>query len=391
MIKSVVASLAGFETDCSILNHLGRFMRTNSPRERGFTLVELLVVIAIIGVLVGLLLPAVQAARESARRMSCSNNSKQISLAVLNYESANRRFPANYFGPSISAPPNGHGFYSWLVPILPFMEQQPLYDSILLSGPMCDPASFGSSSAYKHNVISSSHPNALAASTIVPSFLCPSDTVTRTLAMGSSSPAPGNYAANIGWVRGTTGPNGTMPGLSQSNGAIPIVNVSRPSGWYKTEMRTGDFTDGMSTTVMLSERLINNSQAITFGFPATTLSFCAGSLSATRPLSGWVNYCIDVTDPDPVYSTPHGKAWISGWSLAGNTYMHVLPINSRNCHIYGGEENGNNLVTPSSRHTGGVMCAYADGHVSFTNANINMNVWWSVGSRNGGEVASTEE
>lgn len=108
-------------------------MKNRSPQRSGFTLVELLVVIAIIGILVGLLLPAVQAAREAARRMSCSNNFKQIGLALHNYHSAYKNLPMNSGGTYEN--PRGGDFHnrfnlSWLVGILPFIEQQGLWDQI---------------------------------------------------------------------------------------------------------------------------------------------------------------------------------------------------------------------------------------------------------------------
>jgi prepilin-type N-terminal cleavage/methylation domain-containing protein/prepilin-type processing-associated H-X9-DG protein len=364
----------------------------------GFTLVELLVVIAIIGILVALLLPAVQAAREAARRMSCSNNQKQLGLAILNYESAHRRFPVTSTGPTFSTVPNGSGFYSWMVGILPFVEQQSLYESIRFEHPMGDPTSYASSGDYKRYRVSSNHPNAVASEVIIPGFLCPSDSVSLFFESGAAKTAPGSYAANIGWVRGTSGIQGNSTVLSQMNGAMPVINVSRSSSWFSSKIQSGDFTDGMSSTVMLSERIINNATLVQgpFGMtlpnrlPTTMLSYCAGSVGPTRSLQGWVNYCKDVSEPDPVYSIPHGRSWISGWTLSGNTYMHVLPINTRNCHLYGGEDNGNNLITPSSRHNGGVLSTYADGHVSFVQSSIDMAVWWAIGTRNGGEVASAE-
>ena len=98
--------------------------------KRGFTLVELLVVIAIIGILVGLLLPAVQAAREAARRMQCSNNLKQHGLALLNYESTHKRFPAGFTDYFNANPVGRDGGWSWMAAVLPFMEQNALYQSL---------------------------------------------------------------------------------------------------------------------------------------------------------------------------------------------------------------------------------------------------------------------
>ncbi|MCA9133857.1 MAG: DUF1559 domain-containing protein, partial [Planctomycetales bacterium] len=95
-------------------------------RQRGFTLVELLVVIAIIGVLVGLLLPAVQAAREAARRMQCTNNLRQLGLAVHNYESANRRLPSGWIANNLRGEPG----WGWAAALLPFMEGSNLHQQI---------------------------------------------------------------------------------------------------------------------------------------------------------------------------------------------------------------------------------------------------------------------
>ena len=101
------------------LQQIGYGMSTTKRNRLGFTLVELLVVIAIIGILIGMLLPAVQAVRSSARRMSCANKVKQLALAVHNYESAQMTFPLNQVGAGKKA--GGPGYYSWLVPLLPYI------------------------------------------------------------------------------------------------------------------------------------------------------------------------------------------------------------------------------------------------------------------------------
>lgn len=364
-----------------------------SENRRAFTLVELLVVIAIIGILVGLLLPAVQAAREAARRMQCSNNLKQLGLAVHNYESSHRAFPLTTTGPSQETPHLGSGFYSWLAMVLPQIEQGPLYNSIQFGESMVDSKSFSTSSDYRLLEISDTHPNARAAAAVIPSFLCPSDSVVETGTMGSGGAAPGSYAGNVGWVRGTTGISGSTP-LARSNGAMPLVNPHSPDQWQVPKIGFGSFSDGTSNTALISERLINNAtgmasphgtQIVGDTTPAT-LSFCAGAGSRSRSLDRWVNYCGGVSVADATYSLPHGRSWISGWTLASNLYMHVMPINARNCHLYGGEDDGTNMVTASSRHVGGAQIVYADGHVAFVSENTDSVVWWSIGSRNGGET-----
>jgi prepilin-type processing-associated H-X9-DG protein len=175
---------------------------------------------------------------------------------------------------------------------------------------------------------------------------------------------------------------------------MPVITPSHPDPWQVREIGLRDFIDGTSQTAMLAERLIHNSQVIAGPFGSVlpgnlkegVLSYCGGS-GANRSLADWNRFCGSVSGADPLYSIPHGRAWISGWTLAGNTYMHVLPINKRNCHIYGGEDDGNNMVTPSSNHPGGVMVTYADGHVEFISNAIQLPLWWAMGSRDTGDVA----
>ena len=364
-------------------------------QECGFTLVELLVVIAIIGVLVGILLPAVQAAREVARRAQCMNNLKQVGLGLHNYHSAYKAFPFH----STAAAANGtacqNGFYSWLSMILPQVEQAPLYESIDFGIGMSDRCDQGNSSDYRSVLISSSHPNAAAAATQVETFLCPSDFLVPSLGAGTAPPAPGSYAANIGWPMGSFIPGMGGP-IRKHNGFLALRNLKSPVDWHVGRVAMRDITDGLSNTAAVSERLM---QSLTptkspFGFeyyqvgPAGAeplMSYCAGSTGSSRDLGRWITYCGSVTAPDPAYSKPHGRAWISGWTFAANTYMHVFPPNERNCHLYGGEPTGENIVTASSRHVGGSQTLMGDGRVVFLTDSIDRQVWWSLGSRNGAE------
>lgn len=217
----------------------------NYRKQNGFTLVELLVVIAIIGVLIGLLLPAIQAARESARRTSCRQNMKQIALALLNYEANRKIFPAAVTGDPDVMPCNSDVAVkrqNWVVSILPFFEQQSVYDAFDLSKSPADLV------------------NANARSTRIQTFLCPSDVLNRVPFNGRSGGettaygenwARGNYGANSSlWFLGNDGNNGTDNGSSPENWANPI---RRGVMGFNTAVRVAQVTDGTSKTAMILE------------------------------------------------------------------------------------------------------------------------------------------
>jgi prepilin-type N-terminal cleavage/methylation domain-containing protein/prepilin-type processing-associated H-X9-DG protein len=221
------------------------------PRKGGFTLVELLVVIAIIGVLVGLLLPAVQAARESARRTSCVNNLKQVGLAVVTYESARKLLPKgrdtrSEGGVAEGDPPRIREGYSWSFRLLPFMEQQAIFDSYVPGAP----------------VFSGS--NARAMRTPVGGFYCPSRRAPasdRNFDNNNGSPpaggtgvaAGGDYAANAGAYYTFSSPD-DYPGdesaspMNEPKYAGPIHTFSR--------VRAAQVSDGLSKTFAIGERHI---------------------------------------------------------------------------------------------------------------------------------------
>jgi len=378
----------------------------NSDLDRGnfgFTIVELLVVIAIIAILVALLLPAVQQAREAARRTQCRNNLKQIGLAIHNYHDVHNVFPINTTGSIQSGASCESGFYSWLALILPQMEQSNLYDSIDFNTAGMDSCDQTYSADYGRLTISSGHINAKAAATVVPAFLCPSDSYQATGNMGTAEPAPGSYAANAGWPEGTTGPDGALPALEVQNGFMGTINPKFPPGttwgskWCQPKISFEDVTDGLSNTVAVSERMINSLRVVPGWFgdmleytpqtPEGLLSYCGSSTGRPRSLPAWNTFCGSVSHPDPTYTKVHGRSWMSGWTFAANTYLHAMPINHRNCHLFGGETYGMNIATPSSHHAGGVHVLYGDGHVSFINENIDLKLWWEIGTRNGAETS----
>jgi len=226
---------------------------TGSRRGRaphaGFTLVELLVVITIIGILIALLLPAVQQAREAARRTKCSNNLKQLALAVLEYEEARKIFPPATTWP---APPdmdragNGNFGPNWVILILPFLEQQTLYNSFDLTRPITDAANEG------------------PRSTVLAVMRCPSDIYSLEPFNGSGHGDTRHL--NDNWARGNYGANAGVGMLSWSAHCGNISGhgcSARPQNWGHRKIRgvmggnisstMADIKDGASNTIMLAE------------------------------------------------------------------------------------------------------------------------------------------
>jgi len=348
--------------------------------------VELLVVIAVIGILVALLLPAVQAAREAARRMQCTNNSKQMGLAFHNYHDVYKQLPLTM--PGGGKPAAGGcttGFYSWMAYILPYVEQSPLYDQIDFNIEMAD-------SGACHNVfdasISASHRNAKAAHTAVPLYRCPSDGSGdhgNAVVMGSSDPASDNYAANAGWPSYSRGIQGerAAPGATY-NGLISMATPAVRVAWHPGGgIRFADVTDGLSNTAAIAERLIMRAQDAEGILNADPVLLSHHTTERARTQAQIWDNC-HLAHNDLFYSAFQGRAWISGWTLTAPTYMHVYTPNVRNCHYHGGEGNGDNIVTPSSRHPGGVNVTMGDGRVTFVADTIDREVWWKLGSRDDG-------
>lgn len=204
-----------------------------------FTLVELLVVIAIIGILVGLLLPAVQAAREAARRMQCSNNLKQLGLALLNYESSHKKFPIGFRDTAATGALLYDGGWSWASAVLSFIEQNALYNTLDLR---YHPYGTGSDPAGK---------NTLAMAQVIPSFRCPSDISPLTTgnnggnANGTSAIAVSSYCGVLGAFDGQwCQVSGSVNLRGPRNHGLLVVNESRS---------ISAVTDGTSNSLAIGE------------------------------------------------------------------------------------------------------------------------------------------
>ncbi len=217
-------------------------MPISSPRRmRGFTLVELLVVIAIIGVLIALLLPAVQQAREAARRMQCSNQLKQLGLAMHNYHDTYQVFPPGSVNLSTTSAAN-QNLTNWAIAILPYIEQAALYEQ------------------YDHSVHNSHASNEDVLKTILPAMLCPSDVGSEVLVTPSqlvgTDIAPGSYKGNIGRrFRGANGyfdyPPYAGTYTAAERASIGPLHVSGVNGL--TCERFATITDGSTNTLLIGE------------------------------------------------------------------------------------------------------------------------------------------
>ncbi len=377
-------------------------------RSYAFTLVELLVVIAIIGILVGLLLPAVQAAREAARRMQCQNNLKQLGLASLNYESANKVFPSMMNGPIVQ-PANwggswesSRGHHSAFLQMLPYIEQAPLYDRIS-SGPqeggMTMARPFGPHSLRPYSSYQAR----------ISSFLCPSDPG-ATGNGWSSDQAPISYATNFGdSSKGNDGRHNGEWGSFNARGMFSIVwaepGVRNQEGTGKGK-KMGAVSDGTSNTLLFSEITVYNGLGKLHGHyvvvPAADFTAAPIICKNQRGPGGELLH----TGNGGTYALPsshhrHGESWASGFTMISG-FTAVLPPNAPSCANERGEwQEG--LYSANSYHTGGVNAVLVDGSVHFISEAIDTGdlsrpvptsgptpygVWGSMGTSSGGEVTN---
>jgi prepilin-type N-terminal cleavage/methylation domain-containing protein/prepilin-type processing-associated H-X9-DG protein len=376
-------------------------------KRQGFTLIELLVVIAIIAVLISLLLPAVQSAREAARRAQCVNNMKQIGLAVHNYVSTNDAIPPS----AIASTTQNYQDQGVLCRLLPYLEQGPDYNGInFLYGVRGIWVVGGAWNAPPMDVSAWAgdwgRSNATANITYVQAFLCPSDADNggnNTLFIDGQNRliCTTDYYWNVGTSRFFNG--GFVNGPSYSPGVLDFEILNGAPCANKT-IKIATFTDGTSNTAIMSESLQSDS-----GQEATSRGL---RMVYSQPGPLWKSFTSTPGNPADWQAAQYCQNtalsdqywWKGEFALSGghNIYSHTQTPNRRSCYwaninqfpatssdqdFAGATQT---MVAASSVHPGGVNVLFMDGSVRFVKNSVSFATWYAIATVAGGEIVSAD-
>ena len=345
-------------------------------RHRGFTLIELLVVIAIIAVLIGLLLPAVQAAREAARRTQCVNNLKQLGIALHNYHDTLGCLPFGKGADYMNIDPTAPMYARWsaLSQLLQFLEQKPLFDSSNFSLPPEVPEIGAMGMGFMPAYQNPNRANMTVSRIQLQTFICPSDAGVTGDWLGVT-----NYAGNEGsWL---------CDACEAMPSTIAPGELPRGPFYNRSCVRLSGMVDGTSQTAMFSERRRGRGTSD----PRSDMFQMGSAMS----LNQTYQMCTSL-DPSMamVLSSRVGAAWAIG-DMTCSTYNHVGGPNSRTCASMGGMMSSMSdmavQLPPSSWHPGGVNLLMGDGTVRFIKDSIALTVWRGLSTRDGGEVVSSSD
>jgi prepilin-type N-terminal cleavage/methylation domain-containing protein/prepilin-type processing-associated H-X9-DG protein len=377
-------------------------------RSGGFTLIELLVVIAIIAVLISLLLPAVQSAREAARRAQCTNNLKQIGLGLHNYHSAHNAFPPGRMSPDCilngalcsggnytsyafvnsGTPGMWAGYWSVHCHILNYVEQVSAYNAMNFSAPLS-----GQLQDAAGNVVSDNYTSFVLTQN---TFICPSDPYNTGAGPGGENNYRANFGGSTPYAGGQTRPNNAVGGVTGGNGAFTIG----------PGLSIATFTDGTSNTAAFAERT-KGSASFSAPSPSDNYGIFGFNITFNPQADADTLYQACLTPPStaifyqqgryassPGFGLEFSDGWGYSWYIA-TLYNHVAPPNWKGWDCGVGSSimdvpSEHAIVSARSQHPGGANTLLADGSVRFMKDSIAIQTWRALGTRNGGEVVSAD-